>query len=58
MKEMGEREKECVCVSERQCPDCDFTSRLTSVSAVCVCCGCSADADGFKSAQDTDDRLG
>lgn len=45
MREISERvsEKDCVCVcvcmrlSERQCPDCDFASRLTSVRAVCVC---------------------
>lgn len=45
-------------LSERQCPDCDFASRLTSVRAVCVSCGCSADADGFNSVQDTGGRGG
>lgn len=31
-----ERKREWVCESERQCSGCDFTSRLTFVSALCV----------------------
>lgn len=33
---------------ERQCSDCDFSRPLTVDPCVCVCCGRSADVDGFK----------